>query len=381
MQYRTLGRTGTEVSALGFGAMRLPTRGREDEIDEPAAVEMIRFAIDQGVNYVDTAYVYHGGNSETVVGKALGDGYRDKVSLATKSPIWSVEKPADFDRFLEEQLVRLQTDHIDFYLLHCLQKRLWPKVRELGVFDWAERARADGRIGEFGFSFHDGFDVFKEIVDAYDWTFCQIQYNFVNEDVQAGTAGLKYAAEKGLGVIVMEPLFGGTLANPPQSIWEIWQQGGRKPADVALRWLWDKPEVSLVLSGMNAMEQVEENVVSAQRSGVGWLDEEERSLVRRVREKYEELSPIPCTKCGYCMPCPSGVNIPLNFELYNSVTLFKGNSVTLCRNLYAGLPEEERADACETCGTCEEKCPQGLDIARLLAAVAAKLGRASGGAV
>lgn len=374
MQYRKFGKDGKNVSALGFGAMRLPTKGKESEIDEPATVEMIRYAIDHGVNYVDTAYVYHGGNSEVVVGKALENGYREKVFLATKLPIFLVEKADDFDRFLDEQLHRLQTAHIDFYLLHCLQAPYWPKMQELGVCDWAERAQTDGRIGQFGFSFHDSFDVFRQIIDAYDWSFCQIQYNLVNEEVQAGTAGLKYAAGKGLPVVVMEPLFGGTLANPPQPVWEIWQENEYRPADVALRWLWDKPEVSLVLSGMTTLEQVKQNIESACRSGVDLLEEEERELVRRVRDKYRELSPIPCTNCGYCMPCPNGVNIPLNLELYNSVTLFKGNTRTLCRNLYHGLPASERAQACEECGTCEEGCPQHLEIGKLLKSVAEEFG-------
>lgn len=374
MQYRKFGKDGKNVSALGFGAMRLPTKGKESEVDEPATIEMIRYAIDHGVNYVDTAYVYHGGNSEVVVGKALEDGYREKVFLATKLPVFLVEKADDFDRFLDEQVHRLQTAHIDFYLLHCLQAPYWPKMQELGVCDWAERAQADGRIGQFGFSFHDSFDVFRQIIDAYDWSFCQIQYNLVNEEVQAGTAGLKYAADKGLPVVIMEPLFGGTLANPPQPVWEIWQESEYRPADVALRWLWDKPEVSLVLSGMTTLEQVKQNIESACRSGVDLLDEEERELVRRVRDKYRELSPIPCTKCGYCLPCPNGVNIPLNFELYNSATLFQGSSKVLCRNLYHGLPASERAQACEECGTCEERCPQHLEIGKLLKSVAEEFG-------
>lgn len=374
MQYRKFGKDGKNVSALGFGAMRLPTKGKESEVDEPATIEMIRYAIDHGVNYVDTAYVYHGGNSEVVVGKALEDGYREKVFLATKLPVFLVEKADDFDRFLDEQVHRLQTAHIDFYLLHCLQAPYWPKMQELGVCDWAERAQADGRIGQFGFSFHDSFDVFRQIIDAYDWSFCQIQYNLVNEEVQAGTAGLKYAAGKGLPVVVMEPLFGGTLANPPQPVWEIWQESEYRPADVALRWLWDKPEVSLVLSGMTTLEQVKQNIESACRSGVDLLDDEERELVRRVRDKYRELSPIPCTKCGYCLPCPNGVNIPLNFELYNSATLFQGSSKVLCRNLYHGLPASERAQACEECGTCEERCPQHLEIGKLLKSVAEEFG-------
>jgi uncharacterized protein len=369
MEYRTLGKTGTRVSILGFGAMRLPTTGKEADVDEATAIEMMRHAIDQGVNYVDTAYVYHEGNSEVVVGKALRDGYRSKVSLATKSPVWMVKQPDDFDRFLNEQLKRLQTDHIDFYLLHCLQQASWQSMQQLGAIRWAEQAQRDGRIGRFGFSFHDSFAVFQEIVDAYDWSMCQIQYNLVNENVQAGTAGLKYAAQKGVGVVVMEPLFGGTLANPPHRVREIWDAAGYRPADIALRWLWDKPEVSVVLSGMSTLRHVQENLASAQDAGVGSLEPTARDVVCQVQRKYEELSPVPCTKCGYCSPCPHGVNIPVNFELYNEATVFQGSSVVLCRNLYHSLPPSERAAACQACGNCEELCPQGIDVGRLMADV------------
>jgi uncharacterized protein len=371
MQYRKLGKTNAVVSALGFGAMRLPTKGSEAGVDEAAAIEMIRYAVDHGVNYVDTAYVYHGGMGETVVGKALAEGYREKVHLATKLPVWSVTSRADCDRIFEEQLRRLQTDRIDFYLLHCLQKKHWGKMRELGVLAWAEELRAAGRIGHFGFSFHDTYDAFVEILDTYDWSFCQIQYNFVNEEVQAGTKGLKYAAAKGVGVIVMEPLFGGTLANPPPPVREIWDayEGKYDPVDTALRWVWDKPEVSLVLSGMSALDQVKQNVESARRSGLGWSDEEEAALVRRVQQKYKELSPIPCSKCGYCMPCPNGVNIPVNFELYNNATVFQGSSAILSRNLYHMLPEAEQAIACLDCGACEEKCTQHIGIGKMMGRV------------
>jgi predicted aldo/keto reductase-like oxidoreductase len=371
MQYRTLGKTNTKVSVLGFGAMRLPTKGNESDVDEAKTVEMIRYAIDRGVNYVDTAYVYHGGASEGVVGKALAGGYREKVHVATKLPIWSVQKIEDCDRLLDEQLSRFRTDRIDFYLLHCLQKKSWQKMRDLGVLQWAEKAQSAGRIRHVGFSFHDTYDAFVEIVDDYDWSFCQIQYNFVNEDVQAGTKGLEYAAAKGLGVIVMEPLFGGTLASPPRPVWEIWNNDPNKnrPADVALRWLWDKPQVSLVLSGMNSLEQVEQNIDSACRSGVGSLTEHEAGLVARVQQEYAKLSPIPCTNCGYCMPCPNGVSIPVNFELYNNATVFKGSSIVLCRNLYGFLPEAERASACQECGVCEEKCPQGIGIGKMMGRV------------
>jgi predicted aldo/keto reductase-like oxidoreductase len=371
MQYRTLGRTQARVSVLGFGAMRLPHQGKDTDVDEAAAIEMIRWAIDQGVNYVDTAYVYHGGKGEGVVGRALTGGYRERVHLATKLPIWSVEKQEDCDRFFDEQLARLQTDHIDFYLLHCLQKKSWPAMRDLGVLEWAERQQAAGRIRHFGFSFHDSYEALVEIVDAYDWSFCQIQYNFVNEDVQAGTKGLRYAAAKGLGVIGMEPLFGGTLANPPPPIRKIWDAAGThvEPVDLALRWVWNQPEVSLALSGMGTLGQVRQNIAIAGRAGVGTLTPAELDLLARVRDEYQRLSPIACTKCGYCLPCPSGVNIPLNFELYNQATVFEGSSRLLCRNLYLGLPESERAAACEQCGTCGERCPQHLAVADLLGRV------------
>ena len=368
MQYRTLGKNKKKVSVLGFGTMRLPTLGSESEINEPVALEMLRYAIDHGVNYIDSAYVYHGEKSESFVGKALAGGYRQKVYLATKMPVWLVQKKEDFDRIFNEQLARMQTDKIDFYLLHCLQKDSWPKMLELGALKWAEKMQSDGRIGEFGFSFHDNYDLFTRIVDGYDWSFCQIQYNLVNEDVQAGTRGLKYAAKKGLDVVIMEPLFGGTLANPPPAIREIWDRIGKDcmPVDAALRWLWDKPEINLVLSGMSSMEQTRQNVETASRPEGSWLSEQEREIIPLIQKTYRKLYPVPCTKCRYCMPCPSGVDIPLNFELYNNTAVFKGNAVKLCRILYTSLPASQKASACKKCGICEEKCPQQIPISKML---------------
>ena len=365
MQYRRFGHLDFEVSALGFGCMRLPTTGKPGKIDEPAAVEMIRWAVDHGVNYIDTAYPYHGGNSERLLGAALEDGYRDKVALATKMPIWMVEKADDFDRFFDEQCERLRTERIDFYLLHNLQAPTWPKIRDLGAIAWLEKARADGRIGPVGFSFHDRADVLKEILDYYSgWSLCQIQYNFVNEDVQAGTPGLEYAAGKGLAVVIMEPLFGGTLAAPPEPVQKIWDEapGRPSPVDMALRWLWNKPEVSVVLSGMTTLEHVKQNVASACASGVGTMTEAELQLIARARDAYGALNPIPCTGCGYCMPCPNGVAIPDNFQLYNNAVVFKGSSRQLNRNLYNDMPAGKRAEACIQCGECEEKCPQKIAI-------------------
>lgn len=369
MQYRTFGRLDWQVSALGFGAMRLPIVGNDgDTVDEPQVIEMLRTAIDHGVNYVDTAYPYHGGASERLIGRALQDGYREKVKLATKMPCWLIETPDDFDKYLDEQLARLQTNHVDVYLLHALWRDRWVKMQEMRVFDWAERALAEGRIGHLGFSYHDTLPLFKQIIDAYDWTMCQIQYNLLNEDVQAGTEGLAYAAERGVAVVIMEPLLGGALASPPPDVQHVWDEAGASPVDVALRWLWHKPQVSIVLSGMSTTEQVRQNLEIAARSGVGALRQEELDLVARVQAAYRNLDSIPCTKCGYCLPCPNGVNIPRNFEIYNQAAVY-GNE-GLSKSLYTWhMPEEERASACLACGECESKCPQQIEISDWLGRV------------
>lgn len=331
---------------------------------------MLYYAIDHGVNYLDTAYPYHGGNSEKFLGRMLKGGYREKVRLATKLPSWLIESPKDFDRYLNEQLERLQTEHIDFYLLHGLNRERWHKLRDLDVLRWAEGAMDDGRIGHLGFSFHDDCQIFKEIIDAYDgWTFCQIQYNYMDVEEQAGTRGLKYAASKGLAVVVMEPIRGGRLVNPPPPIQELWDSAPKKrtPADWALQWVWNHPEVSVVLSGMSTMDQVKENIASAEASGPNTLTEEELALIAQVREKYRELCPIPCTKCEYCMPCPNGVNIPRNFEIFNEGVMY--NRIEDARRMYEGLPEEEQASACVQCRQCEELCPQQIPISEWMVRV------------
>jgi predicted aldo/keto reductase-like oxidoreductase len=369
MQYRKYGKLDLNVSALGFGAMRLPVIEDSDgKVDEPKAIAMIRHAIDSGVNYVDTAYPYHNNEGEKVVGRALQDGYREKVRLATKLPCWLVETPDGFDQFLDEQLEKLQTDHIDFYLLHALWRQRWDRMLEMKAFEWAEKALADGRIGHLGFSFHGTLPLFKDVIDAYDWTMCQIQYNLLNEDVQAGTEGLEYAAGKGVAVVIMEPLLGGALASPPPNVQRVWNEAGKDPVDMALRWLWNKPEVATVLSGMSTMEQVQQNLESANRSGVGTLMREETDLVAQVQTAYKALESIPCTKCGYCQPCPNGVNIPRNFELYNQAVAY--NTESLSKALYNyHMPKGERADACIACGECEDKCPQQIEISEWMGRV------------
>lgn len=380
MRYRKFGKLDWQVSTLGFGCMRLPTldcNPMSGNINEKESIQMIRTAIDQGVNYVDTAYPYHSGNSEVVLGKALRDGYRKKVKLATKSPVWFIKEPDDFDKFLNEQLKRLQTETIDFYLLHSLGRQTWNEVvLRHHLLEKAESAIKEGKIGFLGFSFHDQYDAFPEIVDGYDrWTFCQIQYNYMDTDNQAGTKGLQYAAAKGLAIVVMEPLLGGRLANPPQPVWAIFDSFPQKrsPADWALQWVWNHPEVSVLLSGMSAPEQVAENLRSAQNSEAGSFRDDELQLIDRVRRAFRERTPIPCTKCGYCLPCPSGVSIPRNFELYNNGIIY--DDLERTRSVYQRfVDEKERANMCVQCRKCEEKCPQKIKISELLPEVDRALG-------
>jgi hypothetical protein len=379
MQYRSFGRLDWKVSALGFGCMRFPTldgKPNSPNIDEAEALRMMRHAIDSGVNYLDTAYPYHAGQSEVIVGKALQGGYREKVRLATKLPVWMVNGPNDFDRILNEQLEKLQTDHIDFYLLHALGKDRWREiVLKHNLLARAEAALADGRIRHLGFSFHDDYASFEEIVDGSDlWSFCQIQYNYMDTENQAGTRGLKLAAEKGLAVVVMEPLMGGRLANPPQAIKEIMEgfAVSRPPAEWALQWLWDQPEVSVVLSGMSTMVQVEENLRSAASSRIQAFTPAEDALIGQAREIYGARIAIPCTACNYCMPCPNGVNIPANFHFFNFAHLY--DDVADARNKYQiFLPEAQRSSACLECGICEDLCPQKIPISEWMPKVSALL--------
>ncbi len=377
MQYRNFGKLDWQASALGFGCMRLPTLdGKGGNIDQEKASEMIRTAIEAGVNYFDTAYVYHDQKSEIALGKALQGGYRERVRIATKSPIWLLKESADFDRLLDEQLQRLQTKTIDFYLLHALNRDSWAKVQQLELLRRAEAAKADGRIRYFGFSFHDNLEAFKQIVDGYQaWDFCQIQYNYMDTTVQAGTEGLQYAAEKGLAVVIMEPLLGGKLALDLPATRPVWESAARKrkPADWALQWLWNQPEVSLVLSGMSTLEQVEENIHSASASGPGTLNSAEVELIAKVREVINGLSPIPCTRCEYCLPCPNGVDIPRNFDVYNRVAMY--DALDDCRFEYKRwIPDNEKAAVCIQCDECLSKCPQKIAISTWLPVVEEVLG-------
>jgi predicted aldo/keto reductase-like oxidoreductase len=377
MEYRKFGKLDWKVSALGFGCMRLPIiDGKMGNIDQQKTNEMIHKAIEAGVNYFDTAYVYHDQKSEAALGKALQGGYREKVRIATKLPIWLVNETADFDRMLNEQLERLQTKTIDFYLMHALNSDSWAKIKKLGLLKRAEAAKADGRIRCIGFSFHDNLATFKQIVDEYDaWDFCQIQYNYMDTDFQAGTEGLRYAASKGLSVVIMESLRGGKLALDLPATKPIWETASHKrtPADWALQWLWNQPEVAVALSGMSTLQQVEENIASANGSGIGSLNSDELTMIDKVRDVINSQSPIPCTKCEYCLPCPNGVNIPANFDIYNQVAMF--NDIDSSRFHYKNwIADAEKAANCIQCDECLSKCPQQIAISTWMPIVEDVLG-------
>jgi len=369
MQYRQLGPF-KDISILGMGCMRLPViDGDESRIDEPAATHLLHRAVDQGINYFDTAYPYHQGHSETFLGRALeSERLRDRVLLATKLPSWAIESRQDCDRYLDEQLQRLRTDRIDCYLLHALKADWWYKLYDLGVLDFLDRAIADGRIGCAGFSFHDELPLFKEIVDAYDWSFCQIQYNYMDEDIQAGRRGLEYAADKGLGVIVMEPLRGGHLARPaPAEIQQLWDRSEvqRSPAEWALRFVWNRPEVTCLLSGMNDLQQIVENCRIADQTQPGSLSSEELALIETVRDTMRKRIKVPCTACNYCLPCPAGVNIPRIFSIFNDCFIY-GDRLFPHRIYSITMNTAELASNCTRCGKCEAACPQQIAIMEML---------------
>ncbi|TJX65236.1 aldo/keto reductase [Soehngenia saccharolytica] len=366
MQYSYFTNDRLKVSQLGFGCMRFPIlNGDQKAIDEEKAREMLIYAIENGVNYIDTAYPYHGGMSEKFVGKVLSEGYRDKVYLATKNPVWLANAKEDFMKYLDEQLDNLKTDHIDFYLLHSLDAERFDKIVDLEVFDFVKKAKDEGKIKYIGFSFHDEYEVFEKIVDSYDWDFCQIQLNYLDRDYQAGLKGLKYAKDKGLDVVVMEPVKGGKLAKAPEKIKNVFSRANvdRSPAQWALKWVLDKEEVSVVLSGMTTLEQVKENIAVASENTK--LTPDEIKLIDEATKIYKDGFKVGCTACEYCMPCPSGVNIPRVFELYNNVYVF--DELDESKRMYQRLIENNMdASNCVECGSCEAVCPQHLSIIELL---------------
>ncbi len=368
MEYRKLGKTGITNSIIGLGTMRLPViNGEEANIDKEKAIDLIRHAIDSGINYIDTAYPYHGGNSESLVGEALRDGYRERVSLVSKSPSWLIEDYSDFEKYLDEQLNKLKTDYIDVYLLHTLNKTFWENLKKHRVFDFIEKAKADGKIKNIGFSFHDKKDVFDDIIRSYDWDVCMIQLNYMDEDNQATLDGLKLAGELEIPVVIMEPLKGGLLVNPPAKINDIWNEASvkRDPIHWSFKWLANRSEVVTILSGMGSKAEVDQNISYASDLKVDSLSEEEKDIYKKVREAYEGRIKVGCTDCKYCMPCPVGVNIPGNFKLINDVFIYE--NLASSKRIYNSLYKEEaKASSCIECRVCESKCPQSIAISQEL---------------
>ncbi len=369
MLYRELGSTGKKVSILGLGCMRLPVKnGRYDNVDTEKAITLIRQAIDSGINYLDTAYPYHNGQSEKVIAEAMKDGYRDNVFIADKLPSWLIQKRGDMDHYLNEQMERLQTEQIDFYLLHSIKEDYWRNLESLGVLEFLDDAVGDGRIKYTGFSFHGELELFFEVIDSYNWDISQVQYNIVDENYQAGREGIRYASSQGVGVVIMEPLRGGVLVKTvPPEVQEIWNESPvkRSPTEWALKYLWDHEEIDVVLSGMTTSEQLNENICIAKGGLPNSLVYEENEIIREVRSAYRHRTLVDCTQCGYCMPCPSGVNIPGNFRELNHAYMFEGVENSQM-NYYMLLKDGERASSCIECGECENICPQMVPIQNTL---------------
>lgn len=372
MQYRK-DQKGTDLSVLGYGCMRF-TKKYGKIVFEKAEREVMT-AIRRGVNYFDTAYIYPG--SEECLGKILEkNGCRDRVYIATKLPHYLIKSREGLEKCFQTQLRRLRTDHVDYYLMHMLTDiATWERLKGMGIQEWIQEKLASGQIRNIGFSYHGNADMFCRLADAYPWNFCQIQYNYMDENTQAGRKGLLYAAEKGLPVIVMEPLRGGRLVNLlPQEAKEAIEKAGQTPAGLAFRWLWDQPQVTVVLSGMNSRQMVKENTVMAAGSHPGMVGEEEQELIRQVKELINGKVKIGCTGCGYCMPCPHGVDIPACFRSYNmryTESKFNGlREYFMCTTM---KKNPCNASLCVKCGKCEKHCPQSLPIRQNLELVVKEL--------
>lgn len=373
MLTRIHSKDGRPVSILGFGCMRLPPPG--DGADETRSIQMIRYAIENGVNYFDTAYVYGAGKNESLLGKALEGGFREKVFIATKIPSYLVGKLDSAKKIFETELSRLKTDYIDYYLLHMLTDLdMFLRMKDLGVIEWMESLKAEGRIRNIGFSFHGSKESFEQIVTAYPWDFCQIQFNYMDEFNQAGKSGLLLAASLGIPVIVMEPIRGGKLAEGlPENILDLFATSPikRSPAEWALRWVWDYKEVSVILSGMNDEQQLEENIRITGEAFPDSLTPEEKEIFKKIKEELQAKTKVPCTACGYCMPCPFGVDIPGCFSKYNEKFLMpkKGGRFAYFQALGIFSVKPGYASMCTECGKCESHCPQSIAIRKELKAV------------
>lgn len=367
MQYRK-DKYGNQISMLGYGCMRFTKKGPSFDFEK--AEKEVMAAIEQGVNYFDTAYMYAG--NEECLGKILAKNkVREKVNIATKLPQYIIRTAAAVDKTFHEELRRLQTDFIDYYLMHMLTDiQEWENLKRLGIEEWITRQKKDGRIRNIGFSYHGDTDMFLKILDAYDWDFCQIQYNYLDENSQAGRRGLQAAAAKGIPVIIMEPLRGGKLVNMlPNEALQVMKKSGKNysPAEWGLRWLWSQPEVTCVLSGMNSMEMVNENIRIASETEAGSFTEEDEAVIRDVVRAIRAKEKVGCTACRYCMPCPKGVDIPGNFYYYNLTAIEKKRSARFAFAQNMGMRKEPGfASQCIGCGKCEQHCPQHINIREML---------------
>ncbi len=364
MKYRTMGKLGIRSSAFGLGCMRFNGAASGDSIiDEQKAVALIRQAIDGGVSYLDTAYVYLDKTSEIILGKALQDGYREKVTIATKMPMEAVHNREEMEALLAEELRKLQTDHVDFYLMHGINREKWEYFKSIGAPEFFDDMKKAGKIRFKCFSFHGPYDQFEYILNDWDWDMVQIQYNFMDVNNQAGTRGLELAGSKGIPVVIMEGLLGGRLSKAPENVQALYDAFPVKRSAVewAFRWLCNHPEVSVVLSGCNEPEQIAENLRIFDSVEPGIMDEAELKLMEDVRAAYLSRTKIGCTGCRYCMPCPNGVNIPGIFSVWNNHSLY-GIDPKKDWGMRRILSGNAGADQCVGCGACEAACPQHLDI-------------------
>ncbi len=370
MEYRKLGSTGINISSVGFGTMRLPVIDKvQSNIDVKKAKEVVRHAIDMGINYVDTAYPYHiEGNSERALKEILSDGYREKVYLGNKLSVWLCDTYEECEAFVEGQLERTGSEYFDLYFLHSIDENFWKKAKKLNVFKLFDKLLAEGKIKHIGFSFHGRYELFEEIVNFYNWEFCIIQLNYMDTDYQAGIKGLEYAASKGLGVFVMEPLKGGQLAKEaPETVRKVWQKSkfSLTEAERGIGFVLNRPEVSCVLSGMNEISQVDENIKLTDTIKTNTFDESELSIYKEVKEEFSRLIQFACTRCQYCMPCPFGVDIPANIDYYNMGHIH--GTIEHARNFYnRPFFDKKRSTNCVACNECLEKCPQHLNIPEIM---------------